>query len=554
MTYPSSTIRSSKPTLRNEPTTSSLDGDLVFSSGNSEGDLPNVNGNSEPNAGVGIGFGLLVVTPLVILVVGIIYEIKRRKRRRKRKKAILPLQNTPIPKDVAMTHTRQNAASVQGRQIIRSAPITRVADKTTKAEICEISAKGTDAMKETKEATAAVATFQKIRSLQIRRSVPTMSTTSASDAKETQKATSRVGISESLKKFKDTSAVQRMRGVTGDAKETRKDVSCDGISKSLKREISTKDTSAPIMSRTSASGANEPQKAASRVGISESLKKELSTNDTSAVQEMKRVTGDGDTFQQSSAPTTSTESAGAVENKKAATDSGVVSSLKREIVAKETRKKEATTVVTATFSAEMSVSSSISTQSSGSIQSMTSFAIKSTKNLGAKKTKESIADVTTHEDHATRQITKNVHQSTQEETVRVETSESGESRPTSEISAKDANVEKVTREEYTLSTITPDEVCVQSSSSTQSSESIQSMTRFAIKSTKRVIETNAKKEADDEGVSTSTDDTKVVTAINSSRIVKKDDAATFFEMLSNLQHFFDCNVDISAGNSPRTPS
>ena len=513
MTSPSSaTLLSSKPTLRNEPTSSSLESDLVFSSGNSEGDLPNVNGNSEPNAGVGIGMGLLVVTPLVILVVGIIYEIKRRKRRRNRKKTILPLRSTPTPKDLVMTHTRQNATSIQDRQIIGSDLITRLADKATKAVICERSAKSTHAIKETKEATADVATSQNIRP-QIRASVPITSTTSASDAKETQDVASRVGMSESLK-----------------------------------REMSIKDTSAPNMSTTSASDAEDTHKDVCRVGISESLKKEMSTKDTRAVKEMKNVTS-GALFQNTqivaSAPTTSIESAGAVKRKKAATDSGVASNLKKEIVVKDAR-KQAITAVAATFSDEMSVSSSISTKSSGSIQSMTRFVIKSMKNLSANEKRESTTDATNQEDHATRQFTQ-IIQSTQEESFTIETSTIGESRPKSEISAKHANAEKVTREEgeYTLDT--------RSSSSTQSSESIQSMTRFAISSTESVVETTAKNKADDRGVGR-TDDANMENSTNSSRIVKKDDAVTFFEMLSTLQHYFDCNVDISAGNSPRTPS
>ncbi len=575
MTSPTSTtLVSSKPTLRNEPEISSLDSDLVFSSGNSEEDLLNINdGDSEPNAGVGIGFGLLLVAPLVILVVGIICEIKRRKRRRKRKKKeILPLRNTPIPKDHVMAHTRQDAMSIRDIQIIRSVPATYVAGKEAEAESRKAASRlgvseslkrfkdksavqemrnVTGAAKDTNKTANRVSMFESVKRdiSNTDTSAPNMSRTSVSDAKMTQTAASRVGVSESLKRFKDTSAVKEMRNVTGDAKKTQKAASNVGISKSLtKRETNTKVASAPIMSRTSASDAKETQKAASRAGICESLKKEKSTNDTSVVQEIKDVTGNGDTpFQNtqiaasaltmSKERTTSKES-GAIEKKNAATDSGVASS-----------KNEATTVVAATFPGDVSVSSSISTKSSGSIQSMTRYAIK-TKNLGAKETKESTADPATgtQKDHATRQLTK-IAPNTNEETVIAETSAGGESRPKSEISAKDASAEKVTRKEYTLDTGTLDEISVRSSSSTQSSESVQSMTRFTTKSTKSVTETKAKKEVGDKVV-----DTKVENSKNSARIVKKDDAANFFEMLSTLQQFFDCNVDISSQNSPRTPS
>eukprot|EP00986_Skeletonema_menzelii_P009337 scaffold4236_cov133-Skeletonema_menzelii.AAC.5 len=500
---------------RKQPTSSSLESDLAFSSGNSEGDLLNVNDSSEPNAGLGIGMGLLIITPLAMLVVGIIFEIKRRQRRRK--KVILPLRNSHIPKDRVTKRKRQDAAShwesfypltpiwVQGTRGTRTAPTTGVAAKdtakvtpkavATRSSKRAISAKGTDAVKETKEVTADVAPFQSIRP-QIITSSPTKCTTSASGAEE-----------------------------------TNEDVSCIEICRNLKREICTKNAS--------------------------------------AIQETKDLAGDGAQID-ASAPITSNESIGAdIETKKAATHVATASSGEREISVNDVRvereTKDASTDVASTTFDEVSASSSISTHTSGSVESMTGLIIKrSPKNLSVKKSTESTDSADMQQDCVTRQI-ETIAESTQKQTVRdksegdvaefndlVAGDDRISSRSKNEIGAKGANA-KTTNEATTADTNTlPDEVSVKRSSSTQSSESIQSMTSYVIKSTKSLIET---KDSKNDSVDAPTDETRAENSTNSSRIVKMDGAATSFsEMLSNLQLFFDCNGDIFNGSSLRIPS
>eukprot|EP00984_Skeletonema_dohrnii_P019639 scaffold9443_cov162-Skeletonema_dohrnii-CCMP3373.AAC.3 len=507
---PSSTTTTKKPTPSKNPSSSSLESDLVFSSGNIEGDLLSEDDNSEANAGVGIGMGLLVITPLAILVLGIIYEIKRRQRRRNRNKTVLPLRNTPISKDHVTAHKRQNATRVQNTQNVRSIPTTNAAGK--------------DAVKETMKALTRV---------DIASSSKEISTKCASFVKETKEATA---------------------------------------------DVATSQTSAPTTGTTRASDAKEKNEAATRVDIARSLKRVDSDKDASAGQEMKNATGGGDSVQNNqiarSIPTTSKASAeaeAAAETKKAAIHVGIASNLNREISVKDAIVVRETNE----SSDEISVNSSSSTRSSGSIQSMTSLIIrKRPKNLSAKETKESSASIATQKDHVTRQIAA-VVQRTQTQTARDSSrstirvgaaTEAKEvvagvdfaNRSKSEISTKGASAEKETKEATSANATTlPDEVSVNSSSSTQSSESIQSMTSFAIKikRTKSVIAAkDLKKDIDDVDVSTSPDKTRVKNTTNSSRIVKKDDAATFFEMLSTLQQFFDCNGDISTGNSPSTSS
>jgi len=490
------------------PSSSSLESDLVFSSGNNEGDLLNEDDNSEANAGVGIGMGLLVITPLAILVLGIIYEIRRRQRRRNRNKTVLPLRNTPISKDPVTAHTRQNATRVQNTQNVRSIPTTNEGGK--------------DAVKETTKTLTRVDTGE-------------MSTKCASFVKETKEETANVATSQSI----------RPQIIT----------------------------SAPTTGKTSASDATEMNEAVTRVDIDRSLKRVSIDKDASVGQEMKNATGGGDSVQNTqiarSIPTTSKASAeAAAETKKAATDVGIASSLDREISVKDAIVVRETNE----SSDEMSVNSSSSTRSSGSIQSMTSLIIqKSPKNLSAKETKESSASIATQKDHVTRQIAA-VVQRTQTQTDRDSSrstisvgaaTEAKEvvagvdiaNRSESEIT-KGASAEKEMKEATNANATTlPDEVSVNSSSSTQSSESIQSMTSLIIqKSPKSVIAAkDLKKDIDDVDVSSSPDKTRVKNT-NSSRIVKKDDAATFFEMLSTLQQFFDCNGDISTDNSPSTSS
>jgi len=490
---PSSTTTTKKPTPSKNPSSSSLESDLVFSSGNNEGDLLNEDDNSEANAGVGIGMGLLVITPLAILVLGIIYEIKRRQRRRNRNKTVLPLRNTPISQNVRSIPTTNAAGKDAVKETTKAVTRVDIAERSTK---CERSAKCASFVKETKEATANVATSQSIR--------PQI-------------------------------------------------------------------TSAPTTGKTSASDATEKNEAVTRVDIDRSLKRVSIDKDASVGQEMKNTSGDGDSVQNlqvvRSIPTTCKASAeAAAETKKAAT-LGTASNLNREISVKDAIVVRETNE----SSDEMSVNSSSSTRSSGSIQSMTSLIIQqSPKNLSAKETKESSASIATQKDHVTRQIAA-VVQRTQTQTDRDSSrstisvgaaTEAKEvvagvdiaNRSKSEIT-KGASAEKEMKEATNANATTlPDEVSVNSSSSTQSSESIQSMTSFAIKSTKSVIAAKAlKKDIDDVDVSTSPDKTRVKNT-NSSRIVKKDDAATFFEMLSTLQQFFDCNGDISTGNSPSTTS
>ena len=489
----STTTTTKKPTPSKNPSSSSLENDLVFSSGNNEGDLLNEDDNSEANAGVGIGMGLLVITPLAILVLGIIYEIKRRQRRRNRNKTVLPLRNTPISQNVRSIPTTNAAGKDAVKETTKAVTRVDIAERSTK---CERSAKCASFVKETKEATANVATSQSIR--------PQI-------------------------------------------------------------------TSAPTTGKTSASDATEKNEAVTRVDIDRSLKRVSIDKDASVGQEMKNTSGDGDSVQNlqvvRSIPTTCKASAeAAAETKKAAT-LGTASNLNREISVKDAIVVRETNE----SSDEMSVNSSSSTRSSGSIQSMTSLIIQqSPKNLSAKETKESSASIATQKDHVTRQIAA-VVQRTQTQTDRDSSrstisvgaaTEAKEvvagvdiaNRSKSEIT-KGASAEKEMKEATNANATTlPDEVSVNSSSSTQSSESIQSMTSFAIKSTKSVIAAKAlKKDIDDVDVSTSPDKTRVKNT-NSSRIVKKDDAATFFEMLSTLQQFFDCNGDISTGNSPSTTS
>ncbi|KAK1735179.1 hypothetical protein QTG54_014245 [Skeletonema marinoi] len=494
---PSSTT-TKKPTPSKNPSSSSLESDLVFSSRNNEGDLLNEDDNSEANAGVGIGMGLLVITPLAILVLGIIYEIKRRQRRRNRNKTVLPLRNTPISKDPVTAHKRQNATRVQNTQNVRSIPTTNAAVK--------------DAAKETTKAVTRVDTASR------------RSAKCASFVKETKEATANVATSQSI----------RPQIIT----------------------------SAPTTGKTSASDATEMNEAVTRVDIDRSLKRVSIDKDASVGQEMKNTSGGGDSVQNiqvvRSIPTTCKASAeAAAETKKAATHVG------NAIVVRESNES----------SDEMSVNSSSSTRSSGSIQSMTSLIIqKTSKNLSAKETKESSASIATQKDHVTRQIAA-VVQRTQTQTARDSSrstisvgaaTEAKEvvagvdiaNRSKSEISTKGASAENETKEATnTNATNLPDEVSVNSSNSTQSSESIQSMTSLIIqKSPKSVIAAkDLKKDIDDVDVSSSPDKTRVKNT-NSSRIVKKDDAATFFEMLSTLQQFFDCNGDISTDNSPSTSS
>jgi hypothetical protein len=131
-----------------------------------------------------------------------------------------------------------------------------------------------------------------------------------------------------------------------------------------------------------------------------------------------------------------------------------------------------------------------------------------------------------------------------------------------EIIVKNAGAAKETKKATTDVSTLPDDdemMSVKSSSSSissQSSGSVMSMTSLVIeRGAKSVSDAKGSREATDYvGTSTDKSRARVKNSNNSSRIVKKDDAVTFFDMLSTLQIFFDCNGDITTNSSTRTPS
>ena len=331
---------SKKPTLSKDPTSSSLESDLVFTSENSEEDFLNVDDeNVDNNPGAGIGMGLLVVTPVAILVVGIIYEIKRRKRRN-RNKTILPLRNNPTQKYHVTRQARQSATKVQNEnaKIDRSVPSSNATSAVLSKS--EISAYG-GALKETKAAaTAEAATFLSTQN----RSVPTRSA-----ATETTGMATATFLSTQNRSVPTRSAATETTG--------------KATASSSKSEISANDAGAVKVTK----------EATADVGTSrdERSVKSSSSSQSGSVRSLFSLTSERSVKSVSEAK----------ESKKATADVDAQSEeiiVKNAGAAKET-KKATTDVSTLPDDDEMmsvkSSSSSITSQSSGSVMSMTSLVI-----------------------------------------------------------------------------------------------------------------------------------------------------------------------------------
>jgi hypothetical protein len=556
ITAPSLSSTTLQPVRWKEPTSSTLDSDLdlMFSSGNSEGDVLNVDNDAKPNAGLGIGLGLLVITPLAILVIVIIFEIKRRQRTRNRNKTILPLRSTATQKAHVLRRTRNGAMSVQ---IIPPTNATKVCDVTERKKSIprvssktEISAKDARAKREMKAATIAyIATLQSTQTA--RCALATNATSSGATNEMNGEVRSRNQAMLSIK-----SAPTQTDHVTSQIATGARKIQMD--------------TSVPTTSATSVGAASETKEASSlksekrvkRVGSEKEMKdvpshvatfpdvksekraistpKERSANNANEAKESKEATDDVATervhvTRQSAtivpnpqnvrcSLSSATSINAATERMEAVTDVARASSLNSEISAKDELKEETGNGDTSTDNMN-AIKRADSTHSSGSISS------ERRAESEAKESKEATDDADT------------CKKESRVKNTNCEKEDHSASTPSSAVKKTDATTfyEMLS----TLATSTDNMNAIKRADSTHSSGSISSE-RSAKSAEIEAKESDADTSRKESRVKNTNCEKEDHSASTTSSAVKKTDATTFYEMLSTLQHVFDCNGDTAA--------
>ena len=535
-------IPSKKPTSKDRPS-QSFQSDLMFSSGSAEEDSQDLEEDKESNAGVGIGIGLLVVTPVVMLVLGILYEIKRRKRRRRAKNTILPLQsanNLALEDSFMRSKRAQNKQSAV--QSITAIIPRKEAIQDTKCLDREKVMNSSNCKINTKEAT-----FSAFQSTQIVKRLATSPSPTKAVAVPAGLNSERISATRAIF-IRDEIAAER---VTNPSEHMR-------INSSISEQSSDSIQSMTHLAvRTVKSVIDTKESKISNERVTAQNEDILASQNTEAIGKMSKIV-----LHRGIPAEVNENVAGAVGVARMKSDTSTVGT--RAIQEMKGQTENHIPISTD----EVSLSSSISEKSSDSIQSMTRLAIKTVKNASrateSKKSSTVVKASDSNNDKSRSELCRSVVASAEKNTCAIIEREEmsmkeaftlvdEESVGSSSSTQSSASVQSMTRlavkrtkhvsdaitDRTEASTaeafILADEVCESSSNSTRSSASVQSMTSLAVKRTKSAEET---KESTN-NVGTSTDET--IRKDPKSLITKKNDPATFLEMLNSLPQFFDCN-------------